>query len=148
VSDLPGAVLFACDQNAVRSAMAEAMLKHLHGTRIYIDSAGIRAGAPDPFAAAVMEEIGLDLSRHQPKSFADLPDASFDVIVTLSPQAQHRAIEMTRTLACAVEYWPTYDPGMFEGMSREGTLEGYRQIRDHLLAKVMARFPPPGGPAP
>ncbi|MSO71672.1 MAG: arsenate reductase ArsC [Alphaproteobacteria bacterium] len=148
MSELPGAVLFACDQNAVRSAMAEAMLKHLHGTRIYVDSAGVRAGEPDPFAAAVMEEIGLDISQHRPKSMRALPDASFDVIVTLSPQAQHRAIEMTRTLACAVEYWPTYDPAMFEGMNREGVLAGYRQIRDHLWAKVMERFPPIGGSSP
>ncbi len=142
MGDLPSAVLFACDRNAVRSAMAEAMLKHLHGARIYVDSAGVKPGEPDPFAQAVMEEIGLDISHHRSKSIDDLADASFDVIVTLSPQAQHRAIELTRTLACTVEYWPSYDPSMFEGMSREGVLDGYRQIRDHLLARVRERFPP------
>ncbi len=141
MGDLPGAVLFACDRNAVRSAMAEAMLKQLHGTRIYVDSAGIRPGEPDPFAVAVMEEIGIDLSGHTPKSFDNLPDASFDVIVTLSPQAQHRAIELTRTLAATVEYWPTYDPSMFEGGSREAILSGYREIREQIRARIESRFP-------
>jgi protein-tyrosine-phosphatase len=144
--DLPGAVLFACDRNSVRSPMAEAMLKHSHGTRIYVDSIGVRAGEVDPFAAAVMEEIGLDISSHRPKSFDDL-NQSYDLIVTLSPQAHHRAIELTRTMASEVEYWPTYDPAMFEDGSRDTRLAGYRMIRDQLLARIRERFPPLHGPS-
>ena len=96
------AVLFACTMNSVRSPIAEGLLKYLHGHRIYVDSAGARKGEIDPFAVAVMEEMGIDLSRHRAKSFADLQDSSFDLIVSLSPEAQHKAVEMTRTMACEV----------------------------------------------
>lgn len=137
----PGSVLFACTENALRSPMAEAILKHLHGRRIYIDSVGIRRGALDPFAVEVLEEIGLDLSRHRAKTFDELQDTSFDVIITLSPEAQHRAVEMTRTMAAEVEFWNTFDPSIIEG-SREVRLEAYRQVRDQLLQRIKARFPP------
>ena len=96
----PQAILFACTRNAVRSPMAEAIAKHLLGKTVYVDSAGVRAGEPDAFAAAVMAELGLDISRHRAKSFDELADTSFDVIVTLSPEAQHRAVELTRTMDC------------------------------------------------
>lgn len=137
----PGAVLFACTENALRSPMAEAILKHLHGHHIYIDSAGIRRGQLDPFAVEVLDEIGLDLSRHKPKTFDELEDSSFDVIITLSPEAQHRAVEMTRSMAAEVEFWHTFDPSIVEG-SREVRLEAYRQVRDQLLQRIRARFPP------
>lgn len=135
----PQAVLFACDQNAVRSPMAEALAKRVLGATVYIDSVGVRAGELDPFATAVMAEIGIDIARHQPKSFDDLEDTSYDLIVTLSPEAQHRAVELTRTMDCEVEYWPTYDPTGEEG-GREAVLEAYRAVRDSLLARIRARF--------
>ena len=96
---LPGAVLFCCTQNAIRSPMAEAMLKQLLGRTIFVDSVGVRAGELDPFAVAAMDEIGIDLSKHRPKTFDDLEDDSFDLIVSLSPEAQHQAVELTRTTA-------------------------------------------------
>ena len=138
--DLPGAVLFACDHNAVRSPMAEAILKHLAGSRIYVDSAGVRAGEPDPFAAAVMDEIGIDLSRHMPKSLAALKDGSFDLIVSLSPEAHHKALQWAQGFAVDVEYWPTPDPSLAEG-SREQILDAYRGLRDMLFRKIKQRFP-------
>ncbi|RMD60736.1 MAG: arsenate reductase ArsC [Alphaproteobacteria bacterium] len=138
--DLPGAVLFACTLNAVRSPMAEALLKHLLGHRIYVDSTGVRAGEIDPFAVEVMDEIGIDLSRHRAKSFDDLEDTSYDLIISLSPEAQHRAVEMTRTMACEVEFWPTMDPSIIEG-SREVRLDAYRAIRDDLKRRIEKRFP-------
>jgi len=140
--DLPGAVLFACNHNAVRSPMAEAILKHLAGARIYVDSAGVRAGEPNPFAAAVMDEIGIDLTKHRPRTFEELEDLdglNFDLIVTLSPEAHHRALELTRTLAVDVEYWPTVDPTGTEG-SREQRLDSYRELRDHLMTRIKQRF--------
>ncbi len=142
---LPGAVLFACDHNAVRSPIAEAIMKHAHGKRVYVDSVGVRAGPLDPFAVAVMEEAGLNVTAHRPKSFEDLADQSFDLIITLSPQSHHRALEMTRTMACEVEYWPTYEPGMFEG-NRDAKIAGYRQIRDQIEARIYTRFPPSTAP--
>lgn len=120
--------------------MAEAILKHFHGRRIFVDSAGVKVGEADPFVAEVMAELGIDLSRHRAKEFDDLADGSFDVVVTLSPEAQHRAVEMTRTMACDVEYWPTLDPTILEG-SRETLLEAYRQVRDQLLRRILQRFP-------
>jgi protein-tyrosine-phosphatase len=140
MADLPGSVLFCCTRNAIRSPMAEAMLKMLHGRRIFVDSAGVRGGEVDGFAVAVMDEIGLDLTRHRAKSFDELEDTSFDLIVSLSPEAQHRAVELTRTMAAEVEFWNTLDPSIIEG-NREVRLDAYRQVRDWLMARIQARFP-------
>lgn len=139
MADLPGAVLFACTLNAVRSPMAEALLKHLLGHRIYVDSCGVRGQEIDPFAVEVMEEIGIDLSRHRSKSFEDLEDTSYDLIVSLSPEAQHSAVELTRTMACEVEFWNTLDPSIIEG-NREVRLQTYRDIRDGLKRRIEERF--------
>jgi len=136
---LPGAVLFACSRNALRSPMAEAMLKHLHGNRIFVDSVGVRAGELDAFGIEVMAEMGLDISGHRAKSFEDLEGTAFDLIVSLTPEAQHRAVELTRSAAVELEYWPTLDPGMLEG-SREVRLAGYREIRDMLWRRICERF--------
>ena len=122
------------------------MMRHYHGTRVYVDSVGVREGDEvDPFAVAVMEEIGIDLSKHRCRTFEDLEDTNFDLIVSLSPEAQHRAIEMTRTMACDVEFWNTFDPTLVDG-TRDAMLEAYRQVRDGLLAKVKQRFPLSRGP--
>ncbi len=125
--------------------MAEAMLKHLHGRRIFVDSVGVRAGALDEFAIAVMDEIGIDVTKHKPKSFDDLEDDSFDLIVSLSPEAQHKAVDMTRTLAAEVEFWNTFDPSIVEG-SRDMRLDAYRQVRDQLMNRILLRFPVAGAP--
>ena len=139
MSDLPSAVLFACTQNSVRSPMAEALLKHLLGHRIYIDSVGVRAGEVDPFAVEVIEELGIDLSRHRSKSFENLEDTSYDLIISLSPEAQHKAVELTRTMACEVEFWMTMDPTIIEG-NRETRLDAYRAVRDQLKKRIEDRF--------
>lgn len=139
------AVLFACNHNAVRSAMAEAITKHLYGHILYIDSVGVQPGELDPFAVAAMEEIGIDLSQHKPKGFDDLEDSSYDLIVSLTPEAQHRAVEMTRTMACDVEYWATFDPTFIEG-NRETRLAAYRQVRDALFERIKERFDRGGPP--
>ncbi|MFC4351042.1 low molecular weight phosphatase family protein [Fodinicurvata halophila] len=140
MADLPGAVLFACTENSIRSPMAEAILKHLLGHRIYVDSVGIRAGEVDGFAIAVLDELGIDLSRHRSKTFEDLQDSSFDLVVSLSPEAQHAAVEMTRTMACDVEFWNTFDPSLTEG-NREIQLQAFRDVRDQLMERIQARFP-------
>ena len=122
MAKLPEAVLFACTRNSIRSPMAEALLKHFHGARIYVQSVGVRPDAIDPFAVAAMEEMGIDISRHRPRSFDVLEDDSFDLVISLSPEAQHRAVEMTRHMACEVEFWHTFDPSVVEG-SREVRLD-------------------------
>ena len=141
MSDLPSAVLFSCTMNSVRSPMAESIMKFLHGHRVYIDSAGVRSKDIDGYAIAVMDEIGIDLSRHHAKTFDDLEDDFFDVVITLSPEAQHRAIELTRVMACEVEFWNTMDPSLVESEDREVVLESYRQVRDQLMMKIKQRFP-------
>lgn len=146
--DLPGAVLFACSMNAVRSPMAAAMLRHLAGRRIYVESAGVRAGDPDGFAIAVMAEIGIDIANHKPRTLAQLNDTSFDLIITLSPEAHHQALELTRTMAVDVEYWPTIDATVLLGQgSREQMLQSYRGVRDKLFDKIRQRFGFEGGPS-
>jgi protein-tyrosine-phosphatase len=137
----PSSVLFACSMNSIRSPMAEAILKHLHLRRIYVDSVGVRAQEVDGFAISVMDEIGIDISRHRPKTFEDLEDTSFDLVVSLSPEAQHRAVELTRTMDCEVEFWPVLDPTIVVEGSREERLEAYRQVRDHLMGRIVERFP-------
>ena len=143
----PDAVLFACTSNIVRSPMAAAMLGHLAGGRISVASAGVRAGGPDPYAMAVMDEIGIDISEHEPRMLEDLGDATFDLIITLSPEAHHHALELTRTMAVAVEYWPTLDAATLAGAGpREAVLNRYRLVRDGLFARIIARFGLEGGP--
>lgn len=139
MAPLPSSVLFACSENAVRSPMAEAILKHLLGKRVYVDSAGLRAGQLDPMAVEALKEIGIDASRHKPKTFDQLEDGFYDLIVTLSPEAQHRAVELTRTMACDVEFWNTFDPTIVEG-TREQRLDAFRQVRDTLLRRIRERF--------
>jgi protein-tyrosine-phosphatase len=143
--DLPGSVLFACTHNAIRSPMAEGLMKYLHGARVYVDSVGVRPAEIDPFAVAVLDEIGIDLSRHRPKHFDDLEDDYFDLVISLSPEAQHRAVELTRHSSCEIEFWPTMEPSLVEG-SREVRLDAYRALRDELLARLRRRFPPLGAP--
>jgi protein-tyrosine-phosphatase len=133
------AVLIACTLNAVRSPMAAALLRHLAGKRLYVESAGVRSGELDPLAVAVMEEIGLQIGKHRPRRFEELEDGSFDLVITLSPEAQHKAMELTRTAATTVEYWPTLDPTAVEG-SREQRLAAYRAVRDALSERLKARF--------
>ena len=138
----PQAVLFACGLNAVRSPMAAALLRQMLGGSLYVGSAGVRKGEFDPFAIAVMEEIGIDITNHGPITFEELDDLeglNFDLIVTLSPEAHHKALDLTRTLAAEVEYWPTPDPTAVEG-NREQRLDAYRAVRDLLIKKIRERF--------
>lgn len=132
----PRAVLFACTQNAVRSPMAEALARHYFGREIYFASAGLKRGEADPFAVAAMDEIGIDISRHKPHTFEDLEDSNFDLIVTLSPESHHKALEFTRTMAVDVVYWPTIDATAARG-SRETILDAYRAVRDGLARRIM-----------
>jgi protein-tyrosine-phosphatase len=141
MGDLPSAVLFACTMNSIRSPMAEGILKFLHGSRIYIDSAGVREGEIDGFAITVMDEIGIDLSKHKSKTFDDLEDAYYDVVISLSPEAQHKAVEMTRVMACEVEFWNTFDPAIIESEIRDARLDAYRQVRDQLMQRIKTYFP-------
>ncbi len=136
-----GSILFCCTLNAVRSPMAEGLAKRLFGTRVYVDSAGVKRDAVDPFVVAALDEIGVDIRRHKAKTIEEMHDSSFDVIVTLSPEAHHKALELTRIMACEVEYWPTFDPALIQEGSREARLEGYRQLRDQLKARILKRFP-------
>lgn len=135
-------VLFVCAHNAVRSPMAEALARHYFGKALYVQSAGIRPGEPDGFVIAVLDELGIDASRHRPRSLVDLEEwegLNFDLILSLSPEAHHAALELTRTMAVDVEYWPTQDPTLAEG-SREQRLEAYRAVRDGLSQRIRARL--------
>jgi arsenate reductase len=143
---LPGSVLFCCDHNAVRSPMAEGLLKQFHGSRIYVQSAGVFGELEvDGFMVSVAAEIGVDISKHRTRSFDDMEDwgddiDAYDQIIALSPGAQRRALEFTRDFHVEVTYWPTLDPtGM--GERREDRLAAYRQTRDQLAERIRAQFP-------
>ena len=141
MNDFPSAVLFCCTMNSVRSPMAESILKFLHGHRIYVDSVGVRSADIDGYSVAVMDEIGIDLGRHNSKTFDDLEDDYYDLIIPLSPEAQHRAVELTRVMAVDIEFWNTFDPSLIESENRETKLDAYRQVRDQLMQKIKIRFP-------
>ena len=143
---IPASLLFACSENSIRSPMAEALAKRLYGQASYIDSVGVRASDVDGFAAAALDELGSDVHRHHAKTFGDVDPSSFDLIVTLSPEAHHQALEFTRGAAVEVEYWPVSDPSAAEG-SREVRLDAYRRTRDQILTRLKARFGAPSGPS-
>ena len=139
MNGLPTSVLFACTMNSVRSVMAEGILKKIHGDSIYVDSVGKQVGEKNGYMIQVMNEIGINLSNHNPKTFDSLDDTSFDMIISLSPEAQHAAVELTRWMACELIYWPTFDPDAIRGR-RETQLIGFRQIRDDLIDKIETNF--------
>ena len=138
----PQAVLFSCGFNSVRSPMAESLLRQMFPHALYVKSAGVKKGELDPFAVAVMAELGQDISGHKPMTFEELEDwegLNFDLIITLSPEAHHKALALTHTLAADVEYWPTPDPTTIEG-SREQKLQAYRDVCDGLVMRIRRRF--------
>ena len=141
----PQAVLFACGQNSVRSPMAASLLQQMFPQKLYVRSAGVKKGELDPFVVAVMAEMGQDLSKHRPMTFEELEDwegMNFDLIITLSPEAHHKALELTRTMAADVEYWPTVDPTDTQG-NREQKLAAYREVMDGLMLRIRKRFSRP-----
>ncbi|MGL4438057.1 MAG: low molecular weight phosphatase family protein [Bosea sp. (in: a-proteobacteria)] len=138
----PQSVLFMCAQNAVRSPMAEGLAKHFFGRSLYVQSAGVRKSDADGFMVAVMDEMGIDESKHKPRTIDELEEwegLNFDLIITLSPEAHHKALGLTRTIAAEVEYWPTADPTVLQG-SREQMLDAYREVRDGLAKRIRERL--------
>ena len=137
-------VLFMCNYNAVRSPAAEAIARHYFGKSIYVQSAGVRDGEPrDPFMVAALDEIGIDASKHKPRTLEELEDwegLNFDLIITLSPEAHHRALKLTDTIAADVEYWPTPDPTILHDASRDQRLDAYRDVRDGLTQRIKKRL--------
>ncbi|WP_299865940.1 low molecular weight phosphatase family protein [uncultured Hoeflea sp.] len=141
----PGAILFVCGMNAIRSPMAEIIARSLLPKGTYIASAGVRPGERDPFVDTVLGEIGLDLGNRQPQTLDELEDDYFDLIVTLAPEAHHQALELTRASAVDVVYWPTPDPTVITG-SRERILDAYREVRDMLKQRIASGKGWPKGP--
>jgi len=135
----PRSLLFLCGRNSIRSPMAEALARRALPPTTFITSAGVKPGEPDPFVEAVLNEENLSLGDRLPQDFEELEDTYFEVIITLSPEAHHRALELTRTQAVEVEYWPTFDPSVVEG-SREQKLDAYRDLREYLKAHIANRF--------
>ncbi len=145
---LPQSVLFCCDHNAVRSPMAEGMMKAFYGQEAYVQSAGVRGTMEvDGFSVAVCEELGVELSRHRTRSFEEMQQwgddlTGFDLIVALSPASLRMAQELTRHAAVEIEYWPVLDPTGL-GERREEKLAAYRQARDQIRARMVERFGAP-----
>jgi protein-tyrosine-phosphatase len=141
VRQLPQSILFCCDHNAVRSPMAEGIMKKFYGTGTYVQSVGVTNDMEiDGFSIAVCKEIGVELSRHRSRSFDEMEQwgddlSSFDLIVALSPASQRRALELTRYYHLTVEYWPILDPTGL-GETREAKLASYRQARDQIIGHL------------
>lgn len=148
VQELPQSVLFCCDHNAVRSPMAEGIMKKFYGADTYVQSAGVKSDLEiDGFCIAVCDEIGVELARHRSRSFDEMEQwgddlSSFDLIVALSPASQRRALELTRVFHLEVVYWPIMDPTGL-GETREAKLDAYRQTRDQIISHLTDRWGPP-----
>lgn len=146
--DLPQSVLFCCDYNAVRSPMAEGIMKKFYGTEVYVQSVGVKSDMEiDGFSVAVCQEIGVELTRHRSRSFEEMAQwgddlSSFDLVIALSPASQRQALELTRIFHLDVEYWPILDPTGL-GETREAKLDSYRQARDQIIARLKDRFGEP-----
>lgn len=147
MADLPQSILFCCDHNAVRSPMAEGLMKHFYGQETYVQSAGVFSDLEiDGFSIAVCKELGIELSRHRSRSFDEMQEwgddlSGFDLIVALSPASQRHALDLTRVFHLTVEYWPILDPTGL-GETREQKLQQYRQSRDQISARMLSRFGP------
>jgi protein-tyrosine-phosphatase len=141
----PRAILFMCGMNSIRSPMAEVIAKQLIAPGIYIQSAGVRSGERDPFVDAVLDEVGLTLGKHKPRTLEEIEDDFFDLIITLTPEAHHSALELTRSNSLDVIYWPTMDPTVVTG-TREQILDAYRDVRDYLTRMITERLPSRGKP--
>ena len=143
---LPGAVLFCCDHNAVRSPMAEGLMKRLHGHDVYVQSAGVESDLEiDGFAIAVCAETGVELSRHRSRSFEEMGRLGddleqFDLIVALSPASHAQAMALARHAHVALEFWPVADPTA-QGRNRAEKLDAYRAVRDEIERRLNERFP-------
>jgi protein-tyrosine-phosphatase len=142
LAPMPTAVLFACSSNSVRSPMAAALTRHYYGTRMRVLSAGVEAREIDPFTVAVMAERGIDLSAYRPQKFAAFDASGIDLIISLTPEAHHHALQLFAASSCTVEYWPTRDPTLERdlGRGREQILDTYRGVRDELEARILGRF--------
>jgi protein-tyrosine-phosphatase len=132
-------VLFMCSMNAVRSPMAEEIAKRVLPKSTYVQSAGARKGKPDPFLEVILEEEGLAGAVHEPRALDELEDDFFDLVITLSPEAHHCALELTRAHKVEVEYWPTPDPTVAAG-TRDQILQAYRDVFQRLSERIHARF--------
>lgn len=141
----PASILFVCTSNVIRSRLAAELARWRTRGKVFIESCGVRPGENDGFVAEVLDEFGLDPSETEPKSFTDLEDDYFDLIVAMSPEAQAAAEAFAEHSAAEVEYWPTVDPSMVEG-SREQRLEAYRRTRDEILQRISARLSGPSAP--
>ncbi|MGY6709382.1 MAG: arsenate-mycothiol transferase ArsC [Rhizobiaceae bacterium] len=141
----PRSVLFLCGQNAIRSPIAESLARARLSSNIFIASAGVRAGERDPFVDAVLDDAGLPPRSPRTVALEDMEDAYFDLIVTLAPEAHHAALELTRTMAIDVEYWPTPDPSVATG-TRAQIMEAYRDVLNRLRGRIEARFARETGP--
>ncbi len=134
-SSAPSSILFLCGLNAIRSPMAEALARSMLPATVYVASAGVRAGERDPFVDAVIEEAGLSLRNHRPHTLDELEDDYFDLVVTLAPEAHHKALELTRTQPVDVVYWPMADPSTVTG-ARDAIMAAYRDVRERLTAQI------------
>ncbi len=148
MTPLPQSILFCCDHNAVRSPMAEGIMKKFYGTGTYVQSAGVHNDLEiDGFCIAACQEIDVELSRHRSRSFDEMEEwgddlSSFDLVVALSPASQRKALELTRVFHLDVDYWPIMDPTGL-GETREDKLTHYRQTRDQIIRHLKDRWGEP-----
>lgn len=134
-------VLFVCTLNSVRSPIAEGLARQILDRTVYIESAGLTRSERDGFTLAVLREIGIDLSPDAHRTLNDVGLEGFDVVVTLSSEANAVVSERLRSTAVTHLNWPVDDPTQAGG-ARDTRLAAYRAVRDQIRARIKAEVVP------
>ena len=132
-------ILFICTANAARSQMAEGLLRARYGDRYEVYSAGTRQSKVSTRAIAVMQEIGIDISRHQSKTLDTVSGIPVDVAVTLCDNA-HEVCPVVRNAKKTIHHGFA-DPHITRGTDEE-ILDVYRKVRDEIAEWIGVTFGP------
>jgi protein-tyrosine-phosphatase len=130
------AVLFLCVHNAGRSQMALGWFHHLAGERAVAWSGGSEPAAEiNPSAVQAMAEVGIDITREQPKRWTDEMVRAADVVVTMGCGDTCPYVPGKR-----YEDWELDDPAGQD-------VDAVRPIRDEIERRVRALLQSIGVPA-
>jgi len=123
-------VLILCTGNSCRSHLAEGFLRAAAGDVLDVQSAGSSpAGYVHPMAIRVMQEVGIDISRHQSKHMNQFLNQNVETVITVCGNADQ---------ACPMYpgqvnryHWGFDDPAHATGTEEE-ILKVFRRARDEI----------------
>jgi len=131
-------VLFVCTQNSARSQIAEAFLNQLAGDRFEAHSAGLEAGQLNQLVVEAMREVGVDISKNEPKRVFDLYKRGelFAYVIAVCDKATAQKCPVFPGLRTETIVWSFEDPSNYTG-TREEKLDRVRSLRDEIKNEVI-----------